>query len=103
MAAQCLTVSTWLIFFLLSPVSAATIAYTYDQDGRLTKVDYAEQGSIEYSYDNNGNILKSQVSSTGGEGGGSGSAGPCFVSSPNEAPNNNDPGAHKNLYATLMG
>jgi uncharacterized protein (TIGR03437 family) len=40
-----------------------TVNYTYDDAGRLTRVDYGEGGSIEYSYDKAGNLLRRLTSS----------------------------------------
>ena len=49
---------------------AATVNYSYDDAGRLTKADYGATGSINYTYDKSGNLLSRVVqngaSGTGG-------------------------------------
>ena len=50
------TVLTVLMVFLLTAASlAATITYTYDKKGQLTKVDYGDGKAIDYTYDAAGN------------------------------------------------
>ncbi|HEY3743567.1 MAG TPA: RHS repeat domain-containing protein [Bryobacteraceae bacterium] len=41
--------------------AAASVGYTYDSAGRLTKIDYGTQGAIVYTYDNAGNLLSRTV------------------------------------------
>jgi len=48
----------------MAPVFAGTITYTYDDAGRLTKVDYGDGTTIEYTYDNAGNLLQRVVTQT---------------------------------------
>ena len=45
----------------ITPVFAGTIDYTYDEAGRLTKVDYGDGKTVEYTYDNSGNLLERVV------------------------------------------
>jgi len=40
---------------------AGAVNYSYDDAGRLTKVDYGAAGSISYTYDNAGNVLSRTV------------------------------------------
>ncbi|MBI1786865.1 MAG: RHS repeat protein [Acidobacteria bacterium] len=40
---------------------AGTVNYTYDDAGRLTKVDYGDGKTITYTYDAAGNLLKREV------------------------------------------
>lgn len=51
--------STFL--FLAPAAAAATISYTYDTAGRLTKADYGGGRAITYAYDSNGNLLQREV------------------------------------------
>jgi len=58
-----------LVLFLLltltiAPVFSGTITYTYDDAGRLIKVDYGDGKTIEYTYDNAGNLLQRVVTET---------------------------------------
>ncbi len=49
------------IFLLLCAISyttAGTVAYTYDDAGRLIKADYGDGKVIEYTYDKEGNLLQ---------------------------------------------
>ena len=46
----------------IAPVFAGTINYTYDDAGRLTKVEYENGMTVEYTYDNAGNLLQRVVS-----------------------------------------
>jgi YD repeat-containing protein len=48
------------------PSQAATIQYTYDEAGRLTRADYGGGTAITYGYDANGNLL-SRKATGGGE------------------------------------
>jgi uncharacterized protein (TIGR03437 family) len=58
-----------LLLWILLPASlfggAATINYTYDAAGRLTKVDYGNGTSVSYTYDNAGNLTSRQVGGSG--------------------------------------
>ena len=62
------TVLNFALFLFLiltmAPVFAGTITYTYDDAGRLTKVDYGDGKTIEYTYDNAGNLLQRVVTET---------------------------------------
>ena len=42
-------------------LTAATVNYSYDAAGRLTKIDYGSGGSITYTYDSAGNLLSRTV------------------------------------------
>lgn len=44
--------------FMVAPVIAETVTYTYDDAGRLVKADYGNGTAIEYNYDNAGNLLE---------------------------------------------
>ena len=51
-----------LLFTLALPLTfAATINYSYDPAGRLTRIDYGASGAIVYSYDKAGNLLSRDV------------------------------------------
>jgi len=52
-----------VIFIAGAPevVRAATISYTYDDAGRLTRADYGADKSIVYTYDSNGNLLQRAI------------------------------------------
>jgi uncharacterized protein (TIGR03437 family) len=52
-----------LISFLLPAL--ASVSYTYDAAGRLSKVDYGNGTVITYSYDKAGNLLSRQVQNSG--------------------------------------
>jgi YD repeat-containing protein len=72
-----------LLCFSASPyATAGTVNYTYDDAGRLIKVDYGDGKTIEYTYDKAGNLLQRAVtapeSDTDGGGGGGGD-GVCFI------------------------
>jgi YD repeat-containing protein len=58
---------TRLIPFLLAGqlLIAAAVNYSYDDAGRLVKIDYGAAGSISYTYDKAGNITSRTVQSTG--------------------------------------
>lgn len=43
---------------------AAVVTYSYDDAGRLTKVDYGNGSTITYTYDSAGNLVSKTV--TGG-------------------------------------
>ena len=60
-----------LIPFLLAGqlIIAATVNYSYDAAGRLTRIDYGSTGAINYTYDKAGNLLSRVTSATGGSGG----------------------------------
>ena len=46
-----------------SVAQALLINYSYDNAGRLTKIDYAGNGAvITYDYDSNGNLLQRETS-----------------------------------------
>ena len=52
-----------MLFCLLAAgsVFAGTIAYTYDDAGRLTKADYGSGTAVAYAYDAAGNLLSRAV------------------------------------------
>jgi uncharacterized protein (TIGR03437 family) len=50
-------------------VLAASVNYSYDAAGRLTRIDYGSSGSITYTYDNAGNLLSRITQPTGTAGG----------------------------------
>ena len=63
----CLILTT-LFFSLAKGTSAATIAYTYDNLNRLTKVDYGNGIAEEYTYDSAGNrlgLVRAEIDSDG--------------------------------------
>lgn len=41
--------------------AARTISYTYDDAGRLTRVDYGSGVAVSYTYDAAGNLLRREV------------------------------------------
>ena len=45
---------------------AATVNYTYDNSGRLTRIDYDNGTSIAYVYDPAGNLLSRTVTAASG-------------------------------------
>jgi len=48
---------------VLASSFADTVNYSYDDAGRLIKVDYGNGQSISYTYDKAGNLLSRQVAS----------------------------------------
>jgi YD repeat-containing protein len=48
--------SILIAILFASGVSAATITYTYDAAGRVTRVDYGNGKGYVYTYDANGNL-----------------------------------------------
>jgi YD repeat-containing protein len=48
-------------FLLAAAALAGTVNYTYDDAGRLAKVDYGDGRAISYTYDNSGNLLRREV------------------------------------------
>ena len=55
-----------MLFCCLLTVTARAqqhVAYTYDDAGRLTQVDYGNGQTIAYAYDNAGNLLSRTVTS----------------------------------------
>lgn len=52
-------------FLTLGVALADTVRYTYDDAGRLTKVDYGNGQTITYTYDSAGNLLSRTVTSAG--------------------------------------
>jgi YD repeat-containing protein len=46
---------------LAATALAGTVSYSYDDGGRLVKVDYGDGRSIAYTYDNSGNLLRREV------------------------------------------
>jgi len=62
-----LAVLGFVLFLTLTitPVFGGTVNYTYDDAGRLTKVEYENGMTIEYTYDNAGNLLQRVVSQEG--------------------------------------
>lgn len=52
------------VAIMCTSAHAGSIAYTYDNAGRLTEADYGENRSISYTYDNNGNLLQRTVQGT---------------------------------------
>jgi YD repeat-containing protein len=56
-------IATLLILAGLASSFADIVNYSYDDAGRLTKVDYGNGQSISYTYDKAGNLLSRQVSS----------------------------------------
>lgn len=61
--ALALLAAAWLIA-LIAPSHAAegTMAYIYDEAGRLARVDYGGGRGISYTYDDNGNLLEQEIS-----------------------------------------
>ena len=49
------------LLLLAAAALAGTVSYTYDDAGRLVKVDYGDGRSISYTYDNGGNLLRREV------------------------------------------
>jgi uncharacterized protein (TIGR03437 family) len=59
-----------LIYALALPLAfAASVNYSYDAAGRLTRVDYGATGAINYTYDKAGNLLSRVTQAAGGSGG----------------------------------
>ena len=56
------SVLIWTVLFLTVCCAAETVNYTYDNAGRLTRIDYGSGVSISYSYDAAGNVLNRAVS-----------------------------------------
>ena len=58
---------TFVLFLFLTlslaPSMAGNVNYTYDNAGRLTRVDYDNGVTIQYTYDNAGNLLSRVVTS----------------------------------------
>ena len=54
----------WLLWLLLAATtgSADTLHYTYDDAGRLIRVNYGSGTVITYTYDAAGNLLSREVS-----------------------------------------
>jgi YD repeat-containing protein len=52
------------VTIMCTPAHAGSIAYTYDNAGRLSKADYGSDRSIGYTYDTNGNLLQRTVQGT---------------------------------------
>ena len=50
-----------LMTYLLSTSYAQSVNYTYDEAGRLTRVDYSDGKSISYAYDLAGNLLRREL------------------------------------------
>lgn len=53
-----------LFVIQITPLSAQSIQYRYDNTGRLTQVIYPNQTSITYTYDNDGNRISAITAST---------------------------------------
>jgi len=51
----------FLLLLVSSSVFASTIQYTYDVNGRLTRVDYGNGKGFVYTYDAKGNLLSRTV------------------------------------------
>lgn len=51
-------VSVLFFFLTLGPAVAGTITYSYDEAGRLIRVDYGNSKVIAYTYDAAGNLLE---------------------------------------------
>jgi YD repeat-containing protein len=56
------SVLSWTLLLLTICCAAETVNYTYDNAGRLTRIDYGSGVSISYSYDAAGNVLNRTVS-----------------------------------------
>ena len=68
--------NTVLTALLLVPVTALAETYTYDAQGRLTRVTYDDGSFISYTYDANGTrVLAAAGTAPSGEGGGDDSGG----------------------------
>ena len=52
-----------LVTLVLSTGQAQTVNYSYDDAGRLTRVDYGGDQAISYTYDLAGNLLRREVTS----------------------------------------
>jgi YD repeat-containing protein len=50
--------------FPLCLASAASVSYTYDATGHLTKIDYGNGSALTYTYDNAGNLITRAVATT---------------------------------------
>lgn len=49
---------SWILMLALAiPLAADTVTYTYDEAGRLSRVDYGNGKTITYAYDKSGNLL----------------------------------------------
>lgn len=69
-----------LLLMLLPVVTALAETYTYDAQGRLTKVVYDDNSSITYSYDSMGNRTAAKAVEVDSSGSGSSSSGGgCFI------------------------
>jgi YD repeat-containing protein len=49
------------VLFIAFPCYAADISYTYDDAGRLIRVDYGPQLAEQFTYDSSGNLLRQEV------------------------------------------
>ena len=61
--------SMWVVICLagwISARAAETVAYSYDDAGRLTNAAYSGGANIAYAYDANGNLLMRTVTAAGG-------------------------------------
>jgi YD repeat-containing protein len=47
-------------------LAMAAVTYSYDDAGRLTKVDYGDGRTITYTYDPTGNLLSRTTTAAGG-------------------------------------
>jgi YD repeat-containing protein len=54
-----------LVLACALPAAADTVRYSYDDAGRLTKVEYGSGQSITYTYDGAGNLLARTVTVPG--------------------------------------
>jgi uncharacterized protein (TIGR03437 family) len=57
------------LILITAQLTFAAVNYSYDDAGRLVKIDYGSAGSINYTYDKAGNLLSRNVATSTGVGG----------------------------------
>ena len=67
--------------FIVPHANADTVNYTYDDAGRLIKVEYEDGKVINYTYDKAGNLLQRQITEESASSGGveKSGGGFCFI------------------------